>query len=240
MATVRLALLLFLAPLSLSLALAVPFLAVLSFTPILGILPLSLLLPTTLVLVYSISSILQLLLAPQTPISLSLSLPRKLKITGHFLRLLRDTLKARLVESALDYWVQRLVSLSLREKRSYTSIIYNSNSSNSTTTSRSLDIYLPPPIHHPTNDSRTSESGTGSIGLPVQQVVVYLGGGGYRFWSKRAGAQLGRRWAKRGYVVVVPDIVQYSEGTGVTIDDMVSRCTLSSTWVELSVMMNDR
>ena len=225
MATLRHALLLLLIPLSLSLALAFPFLAILSFTPIFGILPLSLLLPLSLTLSYSITTIAQLLFAPHTPISLSL--PRQLKISFYFLRLLRDTLKARLVESAFDYLVQRLIFL--REKGSYTSlkenIIYNSNSSNSTTTPRSLDIYLPPPIKHSTSDSRTSESGTGSIGLPV---VVYLGGGGYRFWSKRAGAQLGRRWTKRGYVVVVPDIVQYSEGSGVIVDDMVSSITLSS------------
>lgn len=207
--------LLLLIPLATSLALSFPLLVVLSFTPILGILALSLLLPLSLSLAYLITTILHLLFAPpHTP--LSVSFLRQIKVSFYFLSKIRDAFKARLVESAFEYLVQRLVFL--RDKGSYTTlkenIIYNPNSSS---LPQLLDIYLPPPLKQSSGVSTTSERST--VGVPV---IIYLGGGGYRFWTKRAGAQLGRRWAKMGYIVVVPDIRQYAEGNGVTIDEMVS------------------
>lgn len=50
------------------------------------------------------------------------------------------------------------------------------------------------------------------------QVIVYVGGGNWRWWKKSWGSLTGNRLGRMGYLVVVPEVVQWPDGK---VGDMV-------------------
>jgi hypothetical protein len=83
-----------------------------------------------------------------------------------------------------------------------------------------LDVYLPPP-HNPIYGKKEIKYDNG---VPV---VVFVSGGawiiGYKLWS----ALMGREFARRGYVVVVPDYRNFPQGN---IEDMIQDLSEALRW----------
>lgn len=63
---------------------------------------------------------------------------------------------------------------------------------------RKLDVYFP---------VRDAAAPDGALA----HVILFVGGGNWTWWNRKAGAQLALRFRRLGYVVVVPDLRQWPE-----------------------------
>lgn len=155
--------------------------------------------------VYSIPWILYLLLA-QTDPPTNVRLPflplhplRTTKITLYALRLLRDLVASQAISLFLDSQLRRVMVLGGKDAKTILkeNVLYAEGG-------RRLDVYLPV-----------------REGRELAPVIVYVGGGNWRWWRKNAGAQTALRLRKLGYAVVVPELTGWPKGK---TPDMVSRC----------------
>jgi hypothetical protein len=91
-----------------------------------------------------------------------------------------------------------------------------------------LDVFLPRPLN-PGFGSKSQKRS--SNGVPV---VVFLSGGawiiGYKLWS----ALMGREFARRGFVVIVPDYRNFPQGN---IDDMIEDIRSALLWTVCNCAM---
>lgn len=145
--------------------------------------------------VYSIAWIMYLTLA-QTDPPTNVSLPflpllpyRCAKVTLHVLRLTRDAVSMQAIHLFLDLQFRRVMVLAGKDAKATVkqNVLYAEGN-------RRLDIYFA---------IKDADE--------LSPVIVYVGGGNWRWWNKLGGAQAALRLRQLGYTVIVPALRQYPE-----------------------------
>lgn len=141
--------------------------------------------------------------------SLPISPMRVIKIALTTLRVVRDFISSGAVTLFLDLQFRRAFILGGKDAKLIVkrNILYADG--------RRLDVYFAAPHSAPSADGALSP------------VILYLGGGNWSWWSKKAGAQMALRFRRLGYVVVVPDQRQWPE---VKTPGMVEDMRLALQW----------
>lgn len=132
------------------------------------------------------------------------------KVTIYFLGLIYEALSVKAIHLFLQSQVQRVLLLGGKESKEVLkeNIIYR-ESLDPRKKGKRLDLYLP--IRRKFYGDQVVNDGSdgGNEPLDLRPVVIFVGGGNWRFFKKSIGSMAALRLRRMGYMVIVPDLSNY-------------------------------